>query len=145
VPRVMIVDDDTMIRRGVQSLLRPYSEWELCGEAANGTDAVRLAQELEPEVIIMDLSMPGMDGVTATRAIRRILPRVKILLLTLHYSNQLVELAFGAGVSGYVLKSEAYKELPEALKLVVDEGIYVGRGIDINLAMKAVKDARRPH
>jgi DNA-binding NarL/FixJ family response regulator len=141
VPKVMIVDDHTMIRRGVQSLLQPFPEWELCGEAQNGAEAVRLAQELEPEVIIMDLSMPGMDGVEATRAIRKILPGVKVLMLTLHRSKEQVELAFGAGVRGYMLKTEAL-ELPGALKLVVaDEGIYVSRGIDMNLAKKAAEDA----
>jgi len=70
-PRVLIVDDHAFIRRGVQTILHPFPEWELCGEADNGSDAIRMAEELKPEVIIMDLSMPGLNGIEATRAIRK--------------------------------------------------------------------------
>jgi DNA-binding NarL/FixJ family response regulator len=73
-PRVLIVDDHAVIRRGVQGILSTYPEWDLCGEADNGQDAIRLAGELAPEVVIMDVSMPGMNGLEATRIIHDVLP-----------------------------------------------------------------------
>jgi len=93
-PRVLIVDDHAFIRRGVQTILHSFPEWEFCGEAENGKEAIRLADELKPEVIIMDVSMPGLNGIEATRAIRKAQPDVKIVLLTLHESAELLRSAF---------------------------------------------------
>src|SRR6266849_2285864 len=77
VARVLIVDDHAAIRRGVQAILHPFPEWEFCGEADNGNDAIRMAAALKPDVIIMDVSMPGLNGIDATRAIRKTQPEVK--------------------------------------------------------------------
>jgi DNA-binding NarL/FixJ family response regulator len=129
-PKVLIVDDHAFIRRGVQGILKAYPEWQLCGEADNGSDAIRLAQELNPEAIVMDVSMPGLNGVEATRAIRKTNPHVKILLLTLHESSELVRTAFQAGVNGYLLKTDAEQELVRALHVVLDQGSYVSPRID---------------
>jgi DNA-binding NarL/FixJ family response regulator len=124
-PRVMIVDDHAFIRRGVQTILHPFPEWEFCGEADNGNDAIRLANELKPEVIIMDLSMPGLNGIEATRAIRRSQPETRIILLTLHESADLVRSAFRAGARGYLLKTDAEQELVKALRVVIGDGTYI--------------------
>jgi DNA-binding NarL/FixJ family response regulator len=129
-PKVLIVDDHAFIRRGVQGILKAYPEWQLCGEADNGNDAIRLTQELNPEAIVMDVSMPGLNGVEATRAIRKTNPNVKILLLTLHESSELVRTAFQAGVNGYLLKTDAEQELVRALHVVLDQGSYVSPRID---------------
>jgi DNA-binding NarL/FixJ family response regulator len=137
VPRVLIVDDHAVIRRGVQGILSTYPEWDLCGEADNGQDAIRLAGELRPEVVIMDVSMPGMNGFEATRIIHSVLPEVKVLLLTLHSSTEFVRSAFHSGARGYVLKSDAENELVRALNVVVGEGTYVSPAID----SRAVQDA----
>lgn len=139
-PRVMIVDDHAIIRRGVQGILSSFPEWQLCGEAENGQEAVRLAQELQPEVIIMDFSMPGMNGVEATRLIRKLLPKAKILLLTLHASVDLIRSAFRAGARGYVLKSDAEQELMRALLVVIGEGTYVSPRIDPELVKAALQE-----
>jgi DNA-binding NarL/FixJ family response regulator len=136
-PRVLIVDDHTVIRRGVQGILSTYPEWDLCGEADNGQDAIRLAGELEPEVVIMDISMPGMNGLEATRIIHDVLPETKVLLLTLHSSSEFVRSAFRAGARGYVLKSDAENELVRALNVVIGEGTYVSPAIDA----RAVKES----
>lgn len=136
-PRVLIVDDHAFIRRGVQTILHPHSEWELCGEADNGNDAIRMAEELKPDVIIMDLSMPGLNGIEATRAIRKTQPGVKIVLLTLHESAELVRSAFRAGARGYLLKTDAEQELVKALAVVVGEGAYISPKID-NAVVKSV-------
>jgi DNA-binding NarL/FixJ family response regulator len=129
-PKVLIVDDHAFIRRGVQGILKAYPEWQLCGEADNGNDAIRLTQELNPEAIVMDVSMPGLNGVEATRAIRKTNSHVKILLLTLHESSELVRTAFQAGVNGYLLKTDAEQELVRALHVVLDQGSYVSPRID---------------
>jgi LuxR family maltose regulon positive regulatory protein len=136
-PRVLIVDDHAVIRRGVQGILSTYPEWVLCGEADNGQDAIRLAGELTPEVIIMDVSMPGMNGLEATRIIHDVLPETKVLLLTLHSSSEFVRSAFRAGARGYVLKSDAENELVRALNVVIGEGTYVSPAIDA----RAVKES----
>ena len=136
-PRVLVVDDHVVIRRGVQGILSTYPEWDLCGEADNGQDAIRLAGELAPEVVIMDVSMPGMNGLEATRIIHDVLPETKVLLLTLHSSSEFVRSAFRAGARGYVLKSDAENELVRALNVVIGEGTYVSPAIDA----RAVKES----
>jgi DNA-binding NarL/FixJ family response regulator len=136
-PRVLVVDDHAIIRRGVQGILSTYPEWDLCGEADNGQDAIRLAGELAPEIVIMDVSMPGMNGLEATRIIHDVLPETKVLLLTLHSSSEFVRSAFRAGARGYVLKSDAENELVRALNVVIGEGTYVSPAIDA----RAVKES----
>jgi DNA-binding NarL/FixJ family response regulator len=136
-PRVLVVDDHVVIRRGVQGILSTYPEWDLCGEADNGQDAIRLAGELAPEVVIMDVSMPGMNGLEATRIIHEVLPDTKVLLLTLHSSSEFVRSAFRAGARGYVLKSDAENELVRALNVVIGEGTYISPAIDA----RAVKES----
>lgn len=137
-PRVLIVDDHAVIRRGVQGILSTYSEWDLCGEADNGQDAIRLAGELAPEVVIMDVSMPGMNGLEATRIMHDVLPETKVLLLTLHSSSEFVRSAFRAGARGYVLKSDAENELVRALNVVIGEGTYVSPAIDARTAKESI-------
>jgi DNA-binding NarL/FixJ family response regulator len=137
-PRVLVVDDHAVIRRGVQGILSTYPEWDLCGEADNGQDAIRLAGELAPEVVIMDVSMPGMNGLEATRIIHDVLPETKVLLLTLHSSSEFVRSAFRAGARGYVLKSDAENELVRALNIVVGEGTYVSPAIDARAAKESI-------
>ena len=144
-PRVLIVDDHAFIRRGVQTILHPFPEWEFCGEADNGKDAIRMADELKPEVIIMDVSMPGLNGIEATRAIRKAQPGVKIVLLTLHESTELVRNAFRAGASGYLLKTDAEQELVKALTAVVGEGSYISPKIDSEVVRSVISEMGAMH
>jgi DNA-binding NarL/FixJ family response regulator len=139
-PRVLIVDDHAFIRRGVQTILHPFPEWELCGEADNGNDAIRMAEELKPEVIIMDLSMPGLNGIEATRAIRKTQPAVKIVLLTLHESAELVRSAFRAGARGYLLKTDAEQELVKALTVVTGQGTYISPRFDSTVVKSVISE-----
>ena len=136
--RVLVVDDHAVIRRGVQRILRSFPEWELCGEAENGQEAIKLAETLKPEIIIMDVSMPVLNGLEATRIIHGLFPTTKILLLTLHSSTELVRTAFRAGARGYVLKSDAEHELVRALNVVVGDGTYVSPGIDGLVAQRVI-------
>jgi len=144
-PRVLIVDDHAFIRRGVQSILNPFPEWEPCGEADSGNEAIRLADELRPEFIIMDVSMPGLNGIEATRVIRKAQPDVKIVLLTLHESADLVRMAFRAGARGYLLKTDAEQELVRALNVVLGEGSYISPKIDSAVVNSVISEMSSPH
>jgi DNA-binding NarL/FixJ family response regulator len=144
-PRVLIVDDHAFIRRGVQTILHPFPEWEFCGEAENGKEAIRLADELRPEVIIMDISMPGLNGIEATRAIRKTQPSVKIVLLTLHDSSELLRIAFRAGARGYLLKTDAEQELVKALTVVVGEGAYISPKMDSEVVKSVISEMCPAH
>ena len=144
-PRVLIVDDHAFIRRGVQTILNPFPEWEPCGEADSGNEAIRLAEELKPEVIIMDVSMPGLNGIEATRVIRKSQPDMKIVLLTLHESPDLVRMAFRAGVRGYLLKTDAEQELVRALNVVLGEGSYISPKINSEVVKNVISEITGVH
>jgi two-component system, NarL family, response regulator NreC len=141
-PRVLIVDDHAFIRRGVQAILQSFPEWEVCGETDNGTDAIRLTETLKPEAIIMDISMPGLNGIETTREIRKRHPEVKIVLLTLHETAELVRSAFRAGAQGYLLKVDAEQELVRALDIVIGQGAYISPKVDGEVAKSVVKEIR---
>jgi DNA-binding NarL/FixJ family response regulator len=144
-PRVLIVDDHAFIRRGIQTILNPFPQWKLCGEADNGKDAIRMASELEPEVIIMDVSMPELNGIEATRAIRKAQPGIKIILLTLHESAELVRSAFRAGARGYLLKTDAEQELVRALSVVMGEGAYISPKMDAEVVKSVISEMSATH
>jgi two-component system, NarL family, nitrate/nitrite response regulator NarL len=144
-PKVLVVDDHPVIRRGIQAILHASPEWEFCGQADNGNDAIRLAEELRPEIIVMDVSMPGLNGIEAARAIRKTQPKMKIVLLTLHQSADLVRSAFRAGARGYILKAEAEQELLKALSTVIEEGFYISPKIDGEVAKSVIGEINRPH
>jgi DNA-binding NarL/FixJ family response regulator len=139
-PRVLIVDDHPFVRRGVESILLSAPEWELCGEADNGDDAIRMSEALKPEVIIMDVSMPGLSGIEATRTIHKNHPGTKVVLLTLHDAGELVRSAFRAGARGYLLKVDAEEELLRALRVVVGEGSYISSKIDHKIADAVINE-----
>jgi CheY-like chemotaxis protein len=120
-PRVLIVDDSDIFRRSLRAILESHHGCEVCGEADIGEDAARLAQELRPDAIVIDISLPGINGIEATRAIRSKLPDAKIVVMSLHKSKELVKAVKTAGASGYVLKSSADSDLVDAINAVVRE------------------------
>ncbi len=120
--RVMIVDDHDMVRRGLATFLRVKSDLELVGEASNGREALRVCEQARPDVILMDLVMPEMDGLTATRAIRKRCPQVQIIALTSFQEKELVHQALQAGAISYLLKNVSIDELAEAIRAA-----YAGR------------------
>jgi DNA-binding NarL/FixJ family response regulator len=113
--RILIADDSPPVRRGLRTLLGLNSDWQVCGEAVDGADAVEKAQQLAPDLILMDFSMPQMDGVQAARKIAESGTDIPILLFTLNLSTQIMEMARNAGLRGAVSKSEISK-LPYAIK-----------------------------
>jgi DNA-binding NarL/FixJ family response regulator len=116
VKRVMLADDHAVVRRGLRTLIEGVPGWEVCAEAADGNETVKLASETKPDVLIMDLSMPGLGGVDATIQIRKILPQIEVLILTMHESDRLAGQALRAGARGYLLKGESEDKLMEALE-----------------------------
>lgn len=142
-PRVLIVDDHATLRRGLRALLETHPGWECCADADSGEEAIRAAAEFKPDVIIMDVSMPGMGGVKATQIINETSPAIRILLLTLHKSTELLRAGVSAGAVGYVLKSDGEDELMCALETVNRGEIYVTRAINPSVAVNIVKDIKR--
>jgi NarL family two-component system response regulator LiaR len=114
--RVMLVDDHAVVRSGLSAFLMVYPDLELVGEAEGGEDAVARAALVQPDVILMDLVMPGMDGVAATRAIRQKYPHIQIVALTSYKDNNLVQGALQAGAIGYLLKNVSATELASAIR-----------------------------
>jgi DNA-binding NarL/FixJ family response regulator len=114
--RILIVDDHAVVRRGVRSLLETQPGWEVTGEATTGREAVDLARRLQPDVVVMDLSLPELSGLDATRQILKVSSRSEILVLTMHHSEELARHVLQAGARGYVLKSDADQSLIAAVE-----------------------------
>ncbi len=116
--RIVIADDHELVRRGIRSILKVRRNWRVVGEACDGLQATRMSQSLHPEVLIMDVTMPKLDGLEATRRILRESPATKILILTMHESDQMVRRVLEAGARGYVLKSDLAGQLVRAVREV---------------------------
>lgn len=115
--RVMVVDDHAVVRSGLAAFLLAFDDLELAGEAGSGEAAVSLCAQSQPDVILMDLVMPGMDGAAATRAIRQRCPQTQVVVLTSFKEEELVQRALQAGAIGYLLKDVQAEELAEAIRL----------------------------
>ena len=118
--RIMLVDDHAVVRSGLTAFLSAYSDLELVGEAENGQQAVQRAAALQPDVILMDLIMPVMDGVAATQAIKRQYPHIQIVVLTSFQEDELVQNALRAGAVGYLMKNVTARELVTAIRAARD-------------------------
>ena len=117
--RLLIVDDHEIFRRGLRALLEPSSEWQICGEAVDGLDAVEQCKSLKPDIVVLDVSMPGLNGLEAARLIRRENPESKIVIITQHDSPQIRSAALEAGARAFVTKSEVGSELVSALRNLI--------------------------
>ena len=133
--RVLLVDDHTMVRRGLATFLKAFDDLELAGEAESGQAAIRLCAEVFPDVILMDMVMPDMDGASATRAIRQQFPQVQVIALTSFKEGDLVKQALSAGAIGYLLKDVSADELAEAIRAA-----YAGRATLSPEAAQALVD-----
>jgi len=114
--RILIVDDHEVVRRGLRALIESHPGWEVCGEAMTGREGVEKTKKLRPEVVVMDIAMPELNGLEATRQIMKAAPRTGVLILTVHESEQLVHEVLEAGAQGYVLKSAAGRDLVSAIE-----------------------------
>lgn len=114
--RILLADDHDVVRRGVRALLAERSDWQICAEANNGREAVALAIRHKPQVAILDLSMPELNGLEATRQIKKALPEIEVLIFSMYESEQYVHDLFSAGARGYVLKSDMDTQLVNAVE-----------------------------
>ena len=113
--RILVADDHHVVRTGLRALLESKKGWEVCAEASNGREAVEKAGKLKPDVAVLDIGMPLLNGVEATRQIRKLSPKTEILILTMHDSELLVQEVLGAGAHGYILKDDADRNLIAAV------------------------------
>jgi DNA-binding NarL/FixJ family response regulator len=126
---VLLADDHSLVRRGFRRILEDDEQLKVVGEASNGVEAIRMAYELKPKVVVMDLSMPELDGVQATKEIVKHLPDTQILILSMHAEDNYVRNALDAGAKGYLLKSAIDVDLVGAIKSVSEGKRFIGSGL----------------
>jgi DNA-binding NarL/FixJ family response regulator len=114
--RILLADDHDVVRKGLRTMLDEHPGWQVCGEAADGRQAVKLAVELKPQIAVLDLEMPELNGLEATRQIKKELPSVEVLIYTMFESERLIRDVIGAGARAYILKSDAGSQLIEAIE-----------------------------
>jgi DNA-binding NarL/FixJ family response regulator len=114
--RILVADDHDIIRRGLRELLTARAGWEVCGEAKTGREAVNLAEQLKPDIVVLDVSMPDLNGLDAARRIHKMFPKMGILILSLHFSDSLVREIVEAGARAYIMKSDADRDLLSAVE-----------------------------
>ena len=114
--RILIADDHEVVRRGLCALLQAHDGWEICGEAKDGREAVEMAKQLKPDVVIVDVGMPNLNGLAATRQLAQHNPQQKIIVLTITDSDEVIREALDAGARGFVLKSDAARDLVSAVE-----------------------------
>ncbi len=122
---IVLADDHTMIRRGLKSLIESETNYRIVGEAADGRETMRLAAELSPDIVIMDISMPMLNGIEAARQIKQENAAVKIIALSVHTEVSFVRQMLQAGASGYLVKHSDFEELTKAIPRVLDDQIYL--------------------
>jgi DNA-binding NarL/FixJ family response regulator len=118
--RILLVDDHEVVRKGLRSILETRPGWQVCGEAANGRDAIEQAKRLTPDLVVMDIGMPSLNGLGATREVLKAVPSTEVLILTMHESEQIVWEVLNAGARGFVLKSDAGRELIAAAEALLE-------------------------
>jgi two-component system, NarL family, response regulator NreC len=123
--RVVLADDHTILRAGLQSLLSAQADIDVVGEADDGAAAIELIQNVQPDVVLLDITMPGMNGLDATREIKRMYPATQVLILTMHDDDAYLRQALHAGASGFVLKRADDRDLLSAIRAVAKGEIYV--------------------
>jgi DNA-binding NarL/FixJ family response regulator len=122
--RILLADDHEVVRQGIRAILQARPDWEICGEAVDGREAVRLAQELHPDIVVMDITMPRMSGLEASQEIARLKLPARVLIFTMHESKSLAPSVRKAGAQGYVVKSRAARDLIEALERLLAGGTF---------------------
>jgi two-component system response regulator NreC len=137
--RILLADDHTILRSGLRMLLESNPAIEVIGEAGDGVEAIRLARDLGPDLIIMDVTMPRIDGLAATTEIKRVMPTTKVLILSMNEGDEYLFKALKAGGSGYVYKRAAETELHNAIREVMRGGTYVREAMQQRLVQDALE------
>jgi two-component system, NarL family, response regulator NreC len=118
--RILIADDHEVVREGMRLLIEHEPGWEVCGIAINGQEAVETAKKLKPEVVVLDMTMPELDGLQALRQIKQALPNTEIMIFSAHHSEEVIEQLFDAGAKSYIQKSDAGRHLVAAIKSLAE-------------------------
>ena len=132
--RVLLADDHSFVRRGLRTILEATHQYEVCGEAADGSQTLELAAQLAPDILILDISMPPPNGLEVAAQLRRSLPGTRILLMTMHDSDEMLRAAAATGASGYLLKTDAEELLMVALQRLKRDRPFVSPAFDPELA-----------
>lgn len=140
--RIVIADDHAVLRAGIRVLLELQADFEVVGEAASGQEAIQRVRETAPDVVIMDIGMPGLDGMTATRQIKAEAPQTRILFLTQHENKEYVLPGLKMGASGYVLKRSEGDELITAIRTIYTGGIFIDPAI-AGVVIEGLRDAEK--
>jgi len=127
--RVLVVDDHAILRDGIRSLLESQEDIIVVGEAGDGAEAIELADQLLPDIVLMDISMPKTNGLEATRIIKDRHPQLKVLILTQHDNREYIAPALGAGAAGYVLKRSGRREMLNAIRQVYEQGAFLSNNV----------------
>jgi len=122
--RILVADDHEVVRQGVRAILQARPQWEICGEAGDGVEAIRLTHQLRPDVVVMDITMPNMSGLEASLEIAKLKLPSRVLIFTMHESNSLGPSVRKAGAQGYVVKSRAAHDLIDALDRLLGGGTF---------------------
>lgn len=141
--RILIVDDHGVLRAGLKALLSAEPDFEVVQDASNGIDALRLAADLNPDIVLLDMSMPGPNGIEVTRQLKKTLPEIRILILTVHEDEVMLQEAIQAGASGYILKRAVESELIDAIQAVWRGDLYVHPAMTRAL-LKAISPTTHP-
>lgn len=122
--RILVADDHEVVRQGVRAILQARPDWEICGEAGDGREAIRLTKQLHPDVVVMDITMPNMSGLEASQEIAKLELPSRVLIFTMHESKSLAPSVRKAGAQGYVVKSRAAHDLIDALDRLLGGGTF---------------------
>jgi two-component system, NarL family, response regulator NreC len=127
--RILIADDHEVVREGIRALIEHEPGWQVCGVAANGLEAVHMAKKMKPHVVVLDMSMPDLDGLEALREIKRALPSTEVVIFSAHHSEKVIEQLFEAGAKSYIQKSDAGRYLVAAIKSLAEHKPFFTREI----------------
>src|SRR2546426_1800103 len=136
--RILIGDDHAIVRRGLRALVESHAGWAVCAEASNGRETVRKVDELKPDLAIVDIGMPELNGLDATRQILKANPRTEVLILTMHQSEEVVAEVLKAGARGYVLKSDADQNLVAAVEALLQHKPFLSSNVTDVVLLKYV-------
>ena len=142
--RVLLVDDHDVLRHGLRHLIEQQPGWEVCGEAVTGRQAVEMAKEKHPDVAVLDISMPELNGLEATRQIKKALPRTEILIFTMHEDEQLVRDVLAAGARGYLLKTDLGRHIVAAIEALLQHKPFFTSHVSETMLESFLRQANSP-